>query len=383
MVLDCTDHPTSRYLISDACVLLSKPLISASAFKTYGQLIVLNAPAFPRGDPEGGPCYRCIFPVPPPPSSVLSCGEGGILGPVVGTMGVLQALEAIRLISSGVLQYSGKSSNMLTTATRERHLNEEAKKALQPMLLIFSATRSGPSFRSVRMRGRKPDCFACSSHSPSSAATSQLTLESLRRGGVDYVRFCGVRSSNDDESLKPSDRVSAAEYASRHPSSPSPAAAPTIPEHVLLDVREKEHFDIASIPGAINVPMSTILRTSSGKKPVRIDNNQTGDKTGSNGKTASAAAAAAAADGLYETGGAPQQSQHERKHQYQQPDWLPENLPLHAPIYVVCRQGNDSQVVARRLKDIGLDCGGKRFVGDIKGGMKAWKEEVDLMLPFT
>jgi adenylyltransferase/sulfurtransferase len=103
LVLDCTDHPTSRYLISDICVLLHKPLISASALRTDGQLIVLNSPPLPAGDASGGPCYRCVFPKPPPAESVVSCGDGGILGPVVGTMGVLQALEAVKLITAGKL----------------------------------------------------------------------------------------------------------------------------------------------------------------------------------------------------------------------------------------------------------------------------------------
>ena len=99
LVLDCTDNPATRYLISDTCVLLGKPLVSASALRIDGQLMVLNNPPLPAGDPKGGPCYRCIFPKPPPPESVVSCGDGGILGPVVGVMGVLQALEAIRVES--------------------------------------------------------------------------------------------------------------------------------------------------------------------------------------------------------------------------------------------------------------------------------------------
>jgi adenylyltransferase and sulfurtransferase len=73
LVLDCTDAPSTRYLISDVCVALSKPLISGSALGTEGQIAVYCH--------KGGPCYRCIFPTPPPPETVLTCGEGGILGP--------------------------------------------------------------------------------------------------------------------------------------------------------------------------------------------------------------------------------------------------------------------------------------------------------------
>ncbi|KAM0269437.1 hypothetical protein ACHAQH_009726 [Verticillium albo-atrum] len=296
IVLDCTDHPTSRYLISDICVLLQKPLVSASAFKTDGQLIVLNNPPAPQGSPaeDGGPCYRCVFPKPPPPDSVVSCGEGGILGPVVGVMGVLQALEAIKLISSGFQRTS-------------------------PSLLLFSGT-AGVPFRSVRMRGRKKDCFACS-------AESALTLESLRSGSLDYVTFCGITAPLNI--LQPDERISAAAYSQLEKGSAAP---------ILLDVREKEHFDICSIDGAINLPLATFLKENT----------------------------------VPETDA-----------ELKQPAWLPLGSSVDSPIYVVCRVGNDSQLATRRLKDMGMDRNGQRFIGDIEGGMKAWKDEVDSSLPFT
>src|SRR5690606_14928959 len=93
LILDCTDHPFVRYLISDTAVLLGKPIVSASALRSEGQLIVLNYPV------DKGPCYRCIWPTPPAAETVTSCGEGGIIGPVVGTMGILQALEAIKILA--------------------------------------------------------------------------------------------------------------------------------------------------------------------------------------------------------------------------------------------------------------------------------------------
>ncbi|KAI1476715.1 adenylyltransferase [Daldinia eschscholtzii] len=304
LVLDCTDHPTSRYLISDICVLLRKPLVSASALRTDGQLIVLNNPHAAQGSTEGGPCYRCIFPKPPPAESVVSCGEGGILGPVVGVMGVLQALEAIKLIVAGV----GKDSN------------STLKDPVAPSLLLFSATSTTP-FRSIRMRSRRPNCFACSSE-------SALTLKELRAGSLDYVQFCGVTKPVDV--LKPEERVSAKEYNDILTKQPDK-------DHLLLDVREKEHFEIARIPGAINVPFSTIQTRSKNS----TDN-----------------------DSLA-------------------PEYIPKSLSAHAPIYVICRVGNDSQLVTKRLKEIGLDANGERFVGDIEGGMLAWKRHVDQTMPFT
>ncbi|KAL6904164.1 hypothetical protein GGI43DRAFT_421629 [Trichoderma evansii] len=294
LVLDCTDHPTSRYLISDICVLLSKPLVSASAFQTSGQLIVLNNP------PGKGPCYRCVFPKPPPPESVVGCGEGGIIGPVVGTMGVLQALEAIKLLVRGDHLKSSES-------------NGEVEEVKQVGLLLFSAMGDVP-FRTVRMRGKKKGCFACSGDD------TALTLNELKTS-MDYVQFCGV--NQPVKLLQPEERISVAEYeriSQEHKS------------HLLLDVREKEHFGVCNIKGSINVPISrfTALRGE--------------------GSDFS--------------------------------DLIPGDVAPDAPIYIVCRVGNDSQIAAKKLKDLGLDRNGERFVGDILGGLKAWKDTIDPSLPF-
>jgi adenylyltransferase/sulfurtransferase len=118
--------------------------------------------------------------------------------------------------------------------------------------------------------------------------------------------------------LTPEERIEAAEYAKIRER-----------EHLLLDVREKVQFDICHLDGSINIPFSAF---------------QGGAKAENDGKV---------------------------------PTWLPESLPKEAPIYVVCRLGNDSQVVTRKLKESGLDSGGKRWIGDIRGGLKAWKQQVD------
>lgn len=291
LVLDCTDHPASRYLISDICVLLGKPLVSASAFQTSGQLVVLNSP------PGKGPCYRCVFPRPPPPESVVGCGEGGIVGPVVGAMGVLQALEAIKLIVRGGL---------------ERTPEDEVASPEQTTMLLFSGMADGSLFRSVRMRGRRPDCFACSGNAP-------LTPDYLR-SSMDYVQFCGV--AKPVQLLRPEDRVTADSYR---------RVVEGGTRHVLLDVREREHFSLANIPGSINVPMSRFM-SHRGR------------------------------DSL--------------------PEGVPGDLPADVPVYVVCRVGNDSQIATAKLRELGLDRHGERFVGDIAGGLQAWKRTVDGSLPF-
>lgn len=338
LVLDCTDHPTSRYLISDICVLLGKPLVSASALRTDGQLIVLNTPPGSRGcggtsesengsagGPGGGPCYRCVFPRPPPPDAVVSCGEGGILGPVVGVMGVLQALEAVRLIAAGQQQHIRAPSPDGGGLHPPQHGQAGGEAAAPPSLLLFSVGAGGPSFRTVRMRGKRKECFAC-------GPDSTLTLETLRSGSLDYAAFCGATSPVSV--LKPEERVSVAAYRD---------LMGRQTQHVLLDVREKELFDIASIDGAVNVPFSKI---------------QGSTRAGQNNK-----------GGLNEEG--------------RQPAWMPADIPADAPIYVVCRVGNDSQLVTRTLKDAGLDRCGERFIGDIRGGMRAWKREVDPAMPFA
>ncbi|KAF2453394.1 molybdenum cofactor [Lineolata rhizophorae] len=278
LVLDCTDNPATRYLISDTCVLLCKPLVSASALRTDGQLMLLNHPSRPAGSvpardsdsPPGGPCYRCVFPRPPPAASVVSCGEGGILGPVVGVMGVLQALEAIKLIAGG---------------RRDRRY--------EPSLLLFSATADAP-FRSVRLAARRPGCAACS-------ARATVTRDALAGGSLDYVRFCGA--VEPVRALGPGERVGAREYYAEEPDPD--------PDHVLVDVRDKVQFELCSLAGSINIPYSEIAATA---------------------------------------------------------------LPPRRRIYVVCRLGNDSQLAARRMKELGLGAGGKRWIGDIRGGLSAWRE---------
>ncbi|KAL2759028.1 hypothetical protein ACRALDRAFT_2134165 [Sodiomyces alcalophilus JCM 7366] len=307
LVLDCTDHPAIRYLVSDICVLLGKPLVSASALKTDGQLMVLNYPARAAGDESGGPCYRCIFPRPPPPESVVSCGEGGILGPIVGVMGILQALETIKLITGGAVDPSAAAPPPTS----------------KPSMLLFSGA-AALSFRSFSMRPRKKGCITCS-------ADATLTLEGLRSGGFDYAQFCGVAVPLDI--LRPDERISAAEC--KDPSGTSAGTA------LLLDVREREHFDVSSIEGAVNIPIATFLRETTACK----------------------------SDG--------------QPHEQKAPAWFPPDVSDDSPIYVVCRVGNDSQLATRRLKEMGLDRNGTRYIGDIKGGMRAWKAEVDPTLPFT
>lgn len=217
IILDCTDRPSSRYLISDVATTLGIPLVSASALKSEGQIMILNDPPAPAGDPSGGPCYRCIFPKPPPAEAVLSCGEGGILGPVVGVMGVLQALETIKVL------------------TRPEGYNPQP-----PSMLMFSAYGT-PMFRSMKIRRRNPVCKACST-------SAAISLETLRHGAVDYVTFCGATAHGIV--LEPKERVAAKQYAHVREHE----------KHILMDVRDKSQFELCSLSGSINIPFSVVQR---------------------------------------------------------------------------------------------------------------------------
>ncbi|KAK1757902.1 hypothetical protein QBC47DRAFT_377240 [Echria macrotheca] len=321
LVMDCTDNPATRYLISDVCVLLRKPLVSAASVQKSGQLIVLNCPPAPQGlvDKKYPPCYRCCFKKPPPPSSMVSCGEAGIMGPVVGMMGVAQAGEAIKIIASA-LHLPPSSTNDLTAPIPERNLQ-------QPTLLIYTydlESAVGPySFRALRMAGRRKNCFACGEN-------STLTLEGIKTGNPNYVTFCSPPTT--DHALPPEDRITASKYHETR-------ARGELPAHLLIDTREKEHFSFGAIDGAINVPFGRFLMNAAAIK---------------------------------RDGGPPDQI-------------LPAEAALgdDTPIFVVCRRGLDSQETVEKLKELGVDHGGKRKIMDIVGGMKAWKDEVDPTFPFV
>lgn len=305
LILDCTDHPTSRYLISDAAVISGKPLVSASALRTEGQLMALNTPPTIPGTRDGGPCYRCVFPKPPPATSVLSCGEGGILGPVVGVMGVLMATEAIKIIVAGLDKCGEVESNGTEQSmTKELH-----------SLLLYSAY-SNPPFRSVRLRGKRARCDACSDK-------PTITKDSLTSGSLDYAVFCGV--ADPVNVLSKEERISAEDYAQK--------LTTAAKEHLLVDVREKVQFDICNIEGSINIPIAEL-------DSVPAENIDDSIHSGLSTLRASS-----------------------------------------APIYTVCRFGNDSQLAVQKLKALGYGHGGRRHIGDIEGGFRAWKDDVDPTWP--
>ncbi|MCJ1423459.1 Urmylation protein [Sticta canariensis] len=313
LVLDCTDHPTSRYLISDAVVLAGKPLVSASALRTEGQLLVLNNPPTTNGGRNEGFCYRCVFPRPPPTESVVSCGEGGILGPVVGVMGVLMATEAIKIMATGQSLHS-----TLKTDNKD-DLNCTALAAI-PSLLVYSAY-SFPPFRSIRLRGKRPNCPSCS-------ASASITSQSITSGSLDYSSFCGIAPAPNLLSMD--ERVSAREFKEK--------VKDRGISHTLVDVREKTQYDICHLENSLNIPLSTLCSHNGGDETVDV--NSTFQQL---------------------IGG-------DRKIQ-------------DGPVYFLCRFGNDSQLAARKLRDSPGFASTGRIVQDIVGGLNAWRKEVDPRFP--
>lgn len=201
IVVDGTDNFPTRYLTNDACVLLRKPNIYGSIFRFEGQASVF-APHL------GGPCYRCLYPEPPPPGMVPSCAEGGVLGVLPGLIGCIQATEILKLAL-------GKGNSLVGR------------------LLLFNALEM--KFREVKLR-RDPECPLCGENP---------TITQL----IDYEQFCGVPDEAPNGKLAP-DEVSVQEMQKA-------LDQPSLNIRVL-DVREPDEFEIAHIQGVPQIPLGLL-----------------------------------------------------------------------------------------------------------------------------
>jgi sulfur-carrier protein adenylyltransferase/sulfurtransferase len=200
LIVDGTDNFATRYLVNDACVLLGKPYVWGSIYRFDGQASVFWA--------EHGPCYRCLYPEPPPPGMVPSCAEGGVLGVLCGSIGSIQVNEAIKLIT-GI----GES--------------------LVGRLMIYDALDM--TYRSVTVR-KDPECPVCGKNP---------TITEL----IDYEEFCGT-VSEDAQKAAAGSTITATELKDmldRHD------------DILLIDVREPNEYEIVSIPGAMLIPKGEIL----------------------------------------------------------------------------------------------------------------------------
>jgi adenylyltransferase/sulfurtransferase len=196
LVVDGTDNFPTRYLVNDACVMLGKPNVYGSVFRFEGQASVFSA--------KDGPCYRCLFPEPPPPGMVPSCAEGGVFGVLPGLVGMIQATEAIKLILGIGEPLIGR-------------------------LLLVDAL--GAQFRTVKIR-RNAACPAC--------GTREITKL------IDYDAFCGLKTEDGRRKTEEAmPEITPVELAERLRAG----------DVELIDVREPNEWDIARIPGARLIPL--------------------------------------------------------------------------------------------------------------------------------
>lgn len=209
VVVDATDNVPTRYLINDTCVALGKPLVSGAALGMDGQLTVYNY--------KGGPCYRCLFPVPPPQGTCQRCSDSGVLGVVPGIIGSLQALEAIK-IASGIGE------------------------PLNKRMLILDALST--SIRVVKLRSRNSDCNVCGD-------ASHVRVEDICH--FNYEHFTGSSLSDETpisvSAIPSSHRISVEEYFCCLMKGQS---------HLLLDVREPHQYSISALPHSLNIPLAVL-----------------------------------------------------------------------------------------------------------------------------
>jgi adenylyltransferase/sulfurtransferase len=201
LIVDGTDNFATRYLVNDACVLLKKPYVWGSIYRFDGQASVFWA--------EYGPCYRCLYPEPPPPGMVPSCAEGGVLGVLCASIGSIQTTEAIKLIAG-------------------------IGEPLIGQLMIYDALEM--SYRKIKVR-KDPKCPLCSDKPTQTALLP------------DYEAFCGVLSDAAEVAAKDS-TISVTELK---------AKIDNKDKFILIDVREPSEFEIVKIPGAILIPKQGFL----------------------------------------------------------------------------------------------------------------------------
>jgi adenylyltransferase/sulfurtransferase len=206
LIIDGTDNFPTRYLTNDACVLLKKPNVYGSIFRFDGQASVFW--------PPHGPCYRCLYPEPPPPGEVPSCAEGGVLGILPGLVGCIQATEAVKLIL-------GKGS------------------ALVGRLLLYDAL--GMKFQEFKVR-RNPKCPVCGDH----PSITKL---------IDYEQFCGVRGQE-----APAPAAAGSSALAEVTAEELKRRLDRGEDLFILDVRNPPEFQICRIPGSTLLPLPELAQ---------------------------------------------------------------------------------------------------------------------------
>ena len=201
LLIDGTDNFPTRYLTNDVSVFLGKPNVYGSIYRFDGQVSVFYA--------KEGPCYRCLFPEPPPPGLVPSCAEGGVLGILPGTIGTIQATEALKILLGIGEPLIGK-------------------------LLLYNALDMSFDFVTLK---KNPNCRVCGPN----ADIKEL---------IDYEEFCGVPGHDHEDGSAGTDwDITATDLSSRLSRDPS---------LLLLDVREPHELQISALPGVLNIPLGTL-----------------------------------------------------------------------------------------------------------------------------
>jgi sulfur-carrier protein adenylyltransferase/sulfurtransferase len=208
IIVDGTDNFPTRFLVNDACVFTGKPNVYGSIFRFEGQASVFGA--------KDGPCYRCLYPEPPPPGLVPSCAEGGVLGILPGLVGLIQATETIKLIL-------GKGDPLIGR------------------LLLVDAL--GMRFRELKLR-KNPDCVVCGNHP---------TVTKL----IDYEEFCGLRGQEQPVTAKGIPEISVEELKQRLDAKD---------DLFILDVREPHEYQICNLNGHL-IPLNDLPKRVSELDP--------------------------------------------------------------------------------------------------------------------
>ncbi len=227
VVADGTDNFPTRYLVNDACVITGKPNVYGSIFRFEGQASVFAT--------KEGPCYRCLYPEPPPPGLVPSCAEGGVLGVLPGIIGMIQATEAVKIILGIGEPLIGR-------------------------FVIYDALKM--RFRELKLR-KDPDCPVCGTHP---------TVTEL----IDYEQFCGMPAAESSESP-----IEAPAPGTSRATSVGPGGVPEMtarelkawmdenPRLQLLDVREPFEAQISRIEGATLIPLGELQKRYTELDPSR------------------------------------------------------------------------------------------------------------------
>jgi len=297
VIVDASDNAASRYLINDAAVLAGKPLVSGAALGSDGQVSVYHF--------NDGPCYRCVFPVAPHPSASRSCADAGVLGPIAGVIGSLQALEVMKIAAelarksfqqsmSGGVSISGEdviyssSSSTTTTSSSSSLLSSEStvdnfSRSASALLQKFVSPPHTPSLgsplsgnllvfdgsearvRVAKLGKKRPECAVCGTNPTITSLTESESWSSVSclaerddpkstSLAVEKSSTQGSNSSGTDLRVEIVPNSKLFDYLASYSSSREG-------HMVLLDVRSTAQFAIESLPGAINIPLA-VLRSN-------------------------------------------------------------------------------------------------------------------------